>query len=134
MKAAIATEWAERQIRQKQTYIETFHEKRPDDAADKRRDIQVLAAIHADYRRGMGADAPPPLPEGTADTSGIKATDIVDWCGDAIDDLYDWLDKHDGKRNRRPDMEIDAKRDQISTLKAIRQDYRAAIEKRKSRG
>lgn len=126
-------EWTDRKIRQKQVWLETFgpEGKKPrEDYPEKENDILILKAIRFDYASALKIKAEKP-------PATIKAAEIVEWCRDQINDRYDWLDLHGSKAprgDRRPDMEVDLKQDDIDNLYQIRKTYEAAIEARKNRG
>lgn len=126
-------EWTAKQIRQKTVWLETFGPKGPKargDADRKQRSIYMLEAIHFDYCSASGKEAPKPQ-------KTIKATEIVNWCDDEIEDRRDWLRIHGpkapDKRERRPEMEVETKWDDLDILTAILNDYERAIKDRKSR-
>lgn len=90
----------------------------------------MLEAIRFDYARSLGLEEEKPR-------AVIKAAEIIEWCKDEIDDRYDWLDQHGDKApraNRRPDMEIDVKHEDLVMLHQIRKSYEAALKARKNRG
>lgn len=120
-------EWSDKQIRQKMVWLETFGVRGPKPRADshqKEDDIFRLEAIRYDY--GMACNEKPDKPRKT-----IRAQDLADWCSDQIRIRKRWLEAHGPKsRDRRPEMEIDTKENDLDILYAVRRDYEDAIRAR----
>lgn len=121
-------EWCDKQERQKQNWLETFGPTGPktrEDYPAKQRDLAFIQTILWDHATAVGmARARPPRT--------LKAQEIADWCSDQIEDRRDWLDKHGSKgRDKRPQMEVDAKLDDIDMLRHIRRTYEDAIREHK---
>lgn len=123
-----AVSWCDKQERQKLNWLETFGPDGPKtrtDYPDKQRDLAFLAVIRWDFATAIRLQAvkPPRL---------MKAQEIADWCTDQINDRRDWLDKHGSKgRDKRPEMEVDTKLDDIDVLRFIRRTYEDAIAARR---
>lgn len=121
--------WCQKQERQKLAWLETFGPDGPktrEDYPKKQRDLLLLETIHYDHARSLKIEAKKP-------EKNVKAVDISDWCTDQIEDRRDWLARHGPRsKDKRPELEIETKEDDLDVLYHVRRTYDEAI-KRKGR-
>lgn len=124
MKPEVIHAWCDRQIRQKEVWLETFGpgqvKHRPDLAEEKLEDFHVLEAIRADFGKVAKIETPAP-------TQKVKYTRIIEWCTDTIRARHRWIDKYDRGRDKRPDHEIDDKKFDLDVLFEVRDQYEHLI-------